>query len=72
MLGLNIFRLIGDLFEVILMPFQYLRLTVAKADGGWWTSNALNWIFLIVLIVILGYWMNECFRFKREGTEDRA
>ena len=72
MLGLNIFRLIGDLFEFILIPFKWLRLEVAKGDLGWWTSNAVNWFFLLVLIVLFGYWMKESFTFFKEGTEDRA
>ena len=72
MLGLNIFRLIGDLFEVILTPFRWLRLTLAKSDGGWWTSNAVNWVFLVVLILLLSYWIGQSLKFKREGTEDQA
>ncbi|WP_435261110.1 DUF6341 family protein [Tenacibaculum sp. nBUS_03] len=72
MLGLNIFRLIGDFFEFILTPFKWLRLEVAKADAGWWTSNLINWVFLLVLIVLLAYWMKESLRFKREGIEDKA
>ncbi|MGG8496051.1 DUF6341 family protein [Tenacibaculum sp. TC6] len=72
MLGLNIFRLIGDLFKVLFTPFEWIRLSVAKSNGGWWTSNALNWIFLVILILLLAYWMKESVRFKNEGTEDRA
>ncbi len=72
MLGLNIFRLIGEFFELLFIPFKWLRLTLAKSDAGWWTSNGLNWIFLVVLIVLLAYWMKESLRFKKEGTEDRA
>ncbi|WP_255402312.1 hypothetical protein [Tenacibaculum sp. SG-28] len=36
MLALNIFRVIGDIFEVLFTPFKWLRLVVAKADldGG--------------------------------------
>ncbi len=72
MLGLNIFRLIGDFFEFILTPFRWLRLEVAKGDAGWWTSNLINWVFLLVLIVLLAYWMKESLRFKNEGIEDKA
>ncbi|MGB1041923.1 MAG: DUF6341 family protein [Tenacibaculum sp.] len=72
MLGLNIFRLIGDFFEFILQPFKWLRLVVAKGDAGWWTSNAVNWIFLGVLLVLFAYWMSQAATFLREGTEDRA
>lgn len=72
MLGLNIFRLIGDLFEILLTPFEWLRLTVAKGAAGWWTSNAINWVFMVILLLLLGYWISEALRFQREGTEDRA
>ena len=72
MLGLNIFRLIGDLFVLLLTPFRWLRLEVAKADSGWWTSNLINWFFLVVLIVLLAYWMGQSLKFKREGTEDKS
>ena len=72
MLGLNIFRLIGDLFKALFTPFEWIRLSIAKSNGGWWTSNALNWIFLVILILLLAYWMKESVRFKNEGTEDQA
>ena len=72
MLGLNIFRLIGDLFGLLFKPFQWIRLTLAKGDAGWWTSNAINWVFLLILILLLGCWMSQALKFKREGTEDRA
>ncbi|CAM1341667.1 DUF6341 family protein [Tenacibaculum amylolyticum] len=72
MLGLNIFRAIGDLFEILFIPFQWLRLTVAKSAGGWWTSNAINWIFVVILIALLSYWISQAMKFKREGTEDIA
>ena len=72
MLGLNIFRLIGDFFELIFIPFKWLRLEVAKGDLGWWASNAVNWIFVLILIVLFGYWMKQSSIFLKEGTEDRA
>ncbi|MFD0993943.1 DUF6341 family protein [Tenacibaculum geojense] len=72
MLALNIFRLIGDLFKVLFAPFDWLRLTLAKTDSGWWTSNAVNWFFVLILFVLLYYWISQALKFKREGTEDRA
>ncbi|MDY0780335.1 DUF6341 family protein [Tenacibaculum sp. IB213877] len=72
MLALNIFRLIGDLFKILFMPFEWLRLTVAKGNAGWWAANAINWVFVLILFVLLGYWISESLRFKKEGTEDRA
>ena len=73
MIAFNIFQWIGDLFtNYLFLPFQTLRLDVAKGDGGWWTSNAINWLFLLVLIALLWYWMKESRKFVKEGTEDRA
>ena len=71
MAALNIFRLIGDLFtEVLFLPFNWLRLTLATESGGWWTSNAINWGFLVVLLILFAYWMKESAKFLKEGTED--
>lgn len=73
MIASNIFRMIGSLFtDFLFVPFEYLRLVTAKAVGGWWTSNAINWGFMVILIILLSYWMGQAFKFKREGTEDRA
>ncbi len=69
----NIFRWIGSLFtDILFLPFQWLRLQLATAEFGWWTSNIINWLFLVVLIVLFAYWMKESKRFLDEGTEDRA
>ena len=71
MASLNIFKLIGELFtEVLFLPFSWFRLTLATSDGGWWTSNAINWFFLFVLLVLFAYWMKESAKFLKEGTED--
>lgn len=72
MLGLNIFRFIGEIFEILFIPFEWIRLTLAKGTAGWWTSNAINWIFVFILIVLLSYWVSQALKFKREGTEDRV
>ncbi|WGH74571.1 hypothetical protein P8625_10770 [Tenacibaculum tangerinum] len=73
MIAGNIFRWIGSLFtDFLFLPFDWLRLTVAKSPGGWWTSNTINWLFLIVLLVLFAYWMWQSSIFLKEGTEDRA
>lgn len=73
MIAGNIFRLIGDLFtNVLFLPFEWIRLTLAKGDAGWWVSNAPNFFFLGILLVLFAYWMKESKRFIDEGTEDRA
>ena len=69
----NIFKWIGSLFtDILFIPFRWLRLEVATADLGWWISNAVNWGFLVLLLVLFAYWMKESKRFLDEGTEDRA
>lgn len=72
MIAGNIFRWIGDLFEVLFIPFEWIRLSLAKMNHGWWVSNIVNWVFIIVLLFLFAYWMKECSRFLREGTEDRV
>ena len=73
MIASNIFRLIGSLFtDFLFLPFDWIRLQLATADLGWWTSNGINWGFLIVLLLLFAYWMKESKRFLDEGTEDRA
>tara|TARA_R110002073_G_scaffold216229_2_gene376476 strand:- start:42157 stop:42366 length:210 start_codon:yes stop_codon:yes gene_type:complete len=69
MIAFNIFKWIGELFtDILFLPFNYFRL----GGLGWWKSNAVNWIFLLILICLLAYWMKESRRFIKEGTEDRA
>ena len=68
MIASNIFRLIGDFFGWALSPFETLRLE----SSNWWTANTINWLFMLVLLVLFGYWMKESLRFKKEGIEDSA
>ncbi|ARV15645.1 DUF6341 family protein [Polaribacter sp. SA4-12] len=73
MIASNIFRWIGSLFtDLLFLPFNWLRTSVAHADFGWWISNTVNWLFLIVLLVLFAYWMSQSLKFKREGTEDKV
>ena len=69
----NIFRWIGSFFtDLLFLPFEWLRLDIATELTGWWTSNTINWLFMVVLLVLFAYWMKESAKFLREGTEDRA
>ena len=73
MIASNIFKWIGSLFtDILFIPFRWLRLEVATADFGWWISNAVNWGFLVVLLILFGYWMKQSKKFLDEGTEDKA
>jgi len=72
MIAFNIFKWIGELFtDVLFMPFNTIR-AIALQDFGWWKANTINWLFLLILFVLLAYWMKESLRFVKEGTEDRA
>lgn len=69
MMANNIFRLIGDLFKWLFsISFDLLRLN----DLGWWASNVVNWLFVLVFFCLLYYWMKESYRFKREDLEDKS
>ena len=72
MIAFNIFKWIGELFtDVLFLPFNSIR-SLAQENFGWWITNAVNWFFLGVLLVLLAYWMKESRKFVKEGTEDRA
>ena len=69
MIASNIFRWIGSLFtDLLFIPFNWFR----KGDFDWWSSNTVNWFFLVVLLVLFAYWMNQSVQFKKNGTEDKA
>ena len=73
MIAGNIFRWIGSLFtDFLFLPLEWIRNQVATQELGWWISNAVNWGFLVVLLLLFAYWMKESKRFFNEGTEDRA
>jgi hypothetical protein len=66
MIANNIFKAIGDFFTDVLFP----PLHGLKGLDDWWVSNIINFGFVVVFLVLLGYWMKESLRFKKEGTED--
>ncbi|MGY0408861.1 MAG: DUF6341 family protein [Polaribacter sp.] len=73
MIASNIFRWIGSFFtDFLFLPFQWLRTNLALVDFGWWISNAVSWMFIVILLCLFAYWMKESRRFKREGIEDKA
>lgn len=73
MIAGNIFRWIGSFFtEVLFLPFEWIRTQIATQELGWWISNAVNWLFLLVLLILFGYWMKQSKKFLNEGTEDKA
>ena len=66
MIALSIFKALGDFFtNVVFAPLHALR-----GVDGWWASNSLNVLFILVGFGLFFYWMVQAFKFKREGTED--
>ena len=73
MIASNIFRWVGTFFtEVLFLHFQWIRTQIATKELGWWISNIVNWGFLLVLLILFGYWMKQSKKFLDEGTEDKA
>ena len=73
MIASNIFRWVGTFFtEVLFLPFQWIRTQIATQELVWWISNIVNWGFLLVLLILFGYWMKQSKKFLDEGTEDKA
>jgi hypothetical protein len=39
---------------------------------GWWTSNLVNWLFVIFGILATAYWLNQLKIFNDRGEEDKS
>lgn len=62
----DFFYAIQDLFEnVLFVPFEALRF----ADG-WWLSNILNVIFILIGFAAFFYWMGQMKKFDQEEKDD--
>ena len=69
MLTLGFFEFLGKVFENFLfLPYDFFRLILTN----WWSSNLINWLFLILGFVAFFYWMGQMSQFKRQGKEDSA
>ena len=66
MLGIGIFRMIGDFCtNVVFAPLNEIR-----HMDDWWMSNIFNAVFVLIGFVLFAYWVGQAVKFKREGTED--
>jgi hypothetical protein len=69
MLANNIWELLGEFTETVLfIPYNFFRNNIS----GWWTSNVINIILILLGFMALFYWMGLMFKYKREGKEDIA
>lgn len=38
---------------------------------NWWGANSINWLFMIICFVAIGYWMLKLVDHNKEGEERR-
>lgn len=62
------FEGIEDLFvDTLFWPYDFLRYM-----ESWWTSNLVNWLFVIMGIIAFAYWLNQLKTFNDRGEEDKS
>jgi hypothetical protein len=62
------FEGLEDLFvNHLFWPFDFFRFM-----EGWWTSNLVNWLFVIFGILATAYWLNQLKIFNDRGEEDKS
>lgn len=62
------FEGIEDLFvNHLFWPYDFLRFL-----GNWWTSNMVNWLFVLMGIVAMAFWLKELKGFNDRGEEDKS
>ena len=62
------FEGIGDLFvNGLFWPYDYFRFM-----ENWWTSNAVNWLFVLLGTIAMIYWLLELKKFSDSGEEDKT
>ena len=51
----DFFQWIEHIFtDFLFIPFEYLR---ALEDETWWGSNFINLGFLLIFLILFGYWL---------------
>ncbi|MFZ9003730.1 MAG: uracil phosphoribosyltransferase [Bacteroidetes bacterium] len=48
-------------------PFDILR-----EMENWWTSNTVNWLFVIAGVIAMFYWLAKLRLFEQRGEEDHS
>ena len=62
------FEGIEDLFvNGLFWPYDFFRFM-----ANWWTSNIVNWIFVILGTVAMVYWLLQLKKFDDKGEEDKS
>lgn len=69
MIGLNIFRAIGDFFaNVAFAPYNIFR--EINNSESWWLANSFNVILFSIGAALFIYWYMQLIKFSKNGTED--
>ena len=62
------FEGLEDLFvNVLFWPYDFFRFM-----ESWWSSNLINWIFVILGFVAMVYWLMQLKSFNDRGEEDKS
>ncbi len=62
------FEGIEDLFvNGLFAPLDFLR-----EMENWWTSNTINWLFMVIGVIALFYWLGQLRIFDQRGEEDHS
>ncbi|HMB63373.1 MAG TPA: hypothetical protein VKN36_09895 [Eudoraea sp.] len=61
------FEGLEDLFvNVLFWPYDFFRFM-----ENWWSSNLINWIFVLLGFVAMVYWLMQLKNFNDRGEEDK-
>lgn len=59
---------IEDLFvNHLFWPYDFFRFM-----QNWWTSNTVNWLFMIIGLVAMIYWLMQLKKFNDNQEEDKS
>ncbi len=59
---------IEDLFvNHLFWPYDFFRFM-----QNWWTSNTVNWLFMIIGFVAMVYWLMQLKKFNDNQEEDKS
>lgn len=62
------FYAIEDLFvNGLFWPYDFFRFM-----ESWWTSNIVNWLFMITGVIAMVYWLMQLKNFNDNNEEDKS
>lgn len=65
MIASNIFRAIGDFCtNVLFYPYDFFR-----SINGWWASNAISAIIIVIGFIALFYWLGQMVKYKKASLQ---